>query len=68
MQAGRASGCAVERCINRLKPWGGIATRCEKTATIYLAGLHVAGIFLWSVRKTSQEQSRIASSQARRVR
>ncbi|MGW1505530.1 hypothetical protein ACWCQW_44890 [Streptomyces mirabilis] len=24
---------AVERCINRLKQWRGIATRCEKTAT-----------------------------------
>lgn len=40
----------VERCINRLKQWHGIATRYEKTATIYLAGLHVAGIFLWSAR------------------
>ncbi|GAA5611271.1 hypothetical protein Spla01_02418 [Streptomyces platensis] len=28
----------------------GIATRYEKTATIYLAGLHVEGIFLWSAR------------------
>ncbi|MFG2593892.1 IS5 family transposase [Streptomyces sp. NPDC048438] len=40
----------VERCINRLKQWRGIATRCEKTATIYLAGLHIAGTFLWSTR------------------
>ncbi|GAA4803124.1 hypothetical protein GCM10023220_35360 [Streptomyces ziwulingensis] len=40
----------VERCINRLKQWRGIATRYEKTATIYLAGLHVAGISLWSAR------------------
>nr|WP_159029577.1 IS5 family transposase [Streptomyces qaidamensis] len=40
----------VERCINRLKQWRGIATRYEKTATIYLAGLHVAAIFLWSAR------------------
>ncbi|MEU8686011.1 IS5 family transposase, partial [Streptomyces sp. NPDC048611] len=38
----------VERCINRLKQWRGIATRYEKTAAIYLAGLHIAGIFLWS--------------------
>ncbi len=38
----------VERCINRLKQWRGIATRHEKTATIYLAGLHIAGISLWS--------------------
>ncbi|WP_425573453.1 hypothetical protein [Streptomyces albidochromogenes] len=40
----------VERCINRLKQWRGIATRYEKTATIYLAGLHVAGILPWSAR------------------
>jgi transposase len=42
----------VERCINRLKQWRGIATRYEKTATIYLAGLHIAGISLWSARCT----------------
>ncbi|WP_407288860.1 hypothetical protein [Streptomyces sp. BP-8] len=41
---------AVERCINRLEQWRGIATRYEKTATIYLAGLHIAGNFLWSAR------------------
>lgn len=40
----------VERGINRLKQWRGIAIRYEKTATVYLAGLHVAGIFLWSAR------------------
>jgi transposase len=28
----------VERCINRLKQWRGIATRYEKTATVYQAG------------------------------
>ncbi|MEV5486557.1 IS5 family transposase [Streptomyces bobili] len=38
----------VERCINRLKQWRGLATRYDKTATIYLAALHVAGIFIWS--------------------
>ncbi|MFJ5919099.1 IS5 family transposase [Streptomyces ardesiacus] len=40
----------VERCINRLKQWRGLATRYDKTATIYLAGLHIAAIFLWSAR------------------
>lgn len=39
----------VERCI-RLKQWRGLATRYEKTTTIYLAGLHIAGIFFWSAR------------------
>ncbi|GFE27567.1 IS5 family transposase [Streptomyces nigrescens] len=38
----------VERCINRLKQWRGIATRYDKAEIIYLAGLHIAGIFLWS--------------------
>ncbi|OKI00840.1 transposase [Streptomyces sp. CB02923] len=40
----------VERCINRLKQWCGLATRYDKTSTIYLAGLHLAAIFIWSAR------------------
>ncbi len=40
----------VERCINKLKQWRGLATRYDKTATVYLAGLHVASIFIWSAR------------------
>lgn len=39
---------AIERCINKLKQWRGLATRYDKTATIYLAALHVAAIFSWS--------------------
>ncbi|ROP47989.1 transposase [Streptomyces sp. PanSC9] len=40
----------VERCINRVKIWRGLATRCEKTATVFQAGPHVAGIFIRSAR------------------
>ncbi|PWK71185.1 transposase [Streptomyces sp. CG 926] len=40
----------VEGCINKLKQWRGLATRYGKTATIYLAGLHLAAIFIWSAR------------------
>ncbi|MGV9760216.1 IS5/IS1182 family transposase, partial [Streptomyces tricolor] len=40
----------VERCINKLKQWRGLATRYDKTAIIYLAGLHLAAIFIWSAR------------------
>lgn len=38
----------VERCINKLKQWRGLATRYDKTATSYLAALHLAAIFIWS--------------------
>ncbi|MGW5590730.1 IS5 family transposase [Streptomyces sp. NPDC003857] len=40
----------AERCINKLKQWRGLATRYDKTTTIYLAGLHLAAIFIWSAR------------------
>jgi transposase len=40
----------VERCINRLKQGRRLATRYEKTATVFRAGLHIAGIFLWPAR------------------
>lgn len=38
----------VERCINRLKQWRGLATRYDKTARIYQAALYIAAIFLWT--------------------
>lgn len=31
----------VERCINKLKQWRGLATRYDETAAIYLTGLHL---------------------------
>jgi len=34
----------VERCINSLEQWRGLATRYEKTAAFRPAGLHIAGI------------------------
>jgi transposase len=40
----------VEFCINRLKNWRGLATRYERTATVYGAGLHIAGIFMRTAR------------------
>ena len=40
----------VERCINRLKQRRGVATRYERSATGYLAGLHIAGIFFLASR------------------
>ncbi|MFI8933323.1 IS5 family transposase [Streptomyces sp. NPDC053474] len=38
----------VERGINKLKQWRGLATRYDKTAIIYLVGLHLAAIFIWT--------------------
>ncbi|MFE9663488.1 IS5/IS1182 family transposase, partial [Streptomyces sp. NPDC005955] len=40
----------VERAINKIKQWRGLATRYDKTATIYFAGLHLAAIHIWSAR------------------
>lgn len=40
----------VERCINRLGRWRGLAIRYDKTAVINLAALHLAGVFIWSAR------------------
>ncbi len=44
----------VERCINKIKEWRGLATRYDKTATSYLAGLHLRGAVIWirSLRPT----------------
>jgi transposase len=40
----------VERCINRLKQWRGLATRTDKLATGYQAALHLAAILIWTRR------------------
>jgi transposase len=40
----------VERGINLLKQRRGLATRYDKTATIYQAGLHLGAIFMWAAR------------------
>lgn len=37
----------VERGINRIKQWRGLATRYDKTPESYLAGLHLRGAILW---------------------
>lgn len=37
----------VERCFSRLKQFRAIATRFDKLATRYLAGLRLASLILW---------------------
>jgi transposase len=37
----------VERLINKLKAWRGIATRCDKKPDSYLAGLHLRASMIW---------------------
>lgn len=39
---------AVERCINRLKQWRGLAMRTDKLAVAYQAALHLASILIWA--------------------
>lgn len=41
---------AVERCINRLKQWCGLAMRTDKLAIVYQAAFHFAAIIIWSQR------------------
>jgi transposase len=41
---------AVERCINRLKQWRGLALRTEKLAIAYQAALHLAALLIWARR------------------
>ncbi|MEU3529320.1 IS5 family transposase [Streptomyces sp. NPDC038707] len=40
----------VERCINRLKQWRGLASRSDKLAVAYEGALHLAAILLWARR------------------
>ncbi len=37
----------VERLINKLKAWRGIASRYDKTPESYLAGLHLRASMIW---------------------
>ncbi|MFD7102306.1 IS5 family transposase [Streptomyces celluloflavus] len=37
----------VERLINKLKAWRGIATRYDKTPESYLAGVHLRASMIW---------------------
>lgn len=37
----------VERGINKIKEWRGLATRYDKTPESYAAGLHLRGTILW---------------------
>jgi transposase len=37
----------VERCVNRLKQWRGIATRYEKRAANYRAMVVIASLMIW---------------------
>ena len=53
-RGGRPVGCdaelykdTVERCINKIKDWRGIATRYDKTPASYEAGLHLRGSMIW---------------------
>ncbi|MFE2186772.1 hypothetical protein [Streptomyces sp. NPDC059455] len=40
----------LERCVNKLRQWRGLASRYDKTATGCRAALLVAGILIWAAR------------------
>lgn len=37
----------LERCVNRLKQWRGIATRFDKRAANYRAAVMIVSLILW---------------------
>ncbi len=37
----------VERCVNRMRAWRGIAMRCDKRPDSYMAGLELRGALIW---------------------
>ena len=37
----------VERCINKIRAWRGLATRYDKTPASYVAGLQLRGSIIW---------------------
>lgn len=37
----------MERCINKIKDWRGLATRYDKTPDSYMAGLQLRGAVIW---------------------
>ena len=37
----------VERCVDRLKQWRGLATRYEKRAVNYRAAVVIASLVIW---------------------
>ena len=43
----------VERCINKIKEWRGLATRYDKTPESFEAGLHLRGSIMWLKHLTS---------------
>lgn len=38
---------SVERCINKIKDWRGLAVRYDKTPESYEAALHLRGALIW---------------------
>lgn len=37
----------MERCINKIRAWRGLATRYDKTPASYMAGLQLRGSIIW---------------------
>lgn len=46
-KASSAHRNVVERCINRLKQWRGLATRYEKRVASYRAMVVITAIIVW---------------------
>lgn len=45
----------VERCINRMKQWRGLAMRTDKLAIAYEGALHLAAILIWTRPRKAED-------------
>lgn len=46
---------SVERCINRLKQWRGLAMRTDKLAIAYEGALHLSAILIWTRQRKADD-------------
>jgi transposase len=57
----------VERCINKIKEWRGLATPYDKTPVSYLAGLHLRGAVIWLRSDGARRRVNQSREECRRV-
>lgn len=59
----------MERCINKIRAWRGLATRYDKTPASYMAGLQLRGSIIWmrSLNLAARQTKEAACNRHRNV-